>query len=108
VDFIRVGTLAEVPDGELRGFDLPVGRVAVAHVDHRIHAIGDVCTGDGGSISEGTLRFDGEPAAECACGNWFDLETGEPGASGVDPLPTFAVREVDGWIEVAPAPGVRA
>lgn len=108
MDFIRVGTLAEIPDGELRGFDLPTGRVAVAHVDHRLHAVGDVCTADGGSLSEGVLRLEREPAAECACGTWFDLETGEPGSAGSDPVPTFAVREVDGWIEVAPFPGVRS
>jgi nitrite reductase/ring-hydroxylating ferredoxin subunit len=108
LDFIRVGTLAEVPDGELRGFELPAGRVAVAHVDHRLHAVGDMCTADGGSLSEGVLRLDREPAVECACGEQFDVETGEPveGGSG-DPVPTFAVHEVDGWIEVGTLPGVR-
>ena len=108
MDFIRVGTLAEIPDGELRGFDLPVGRVAVAHVDHRLHAVGDTCTADGGSLSEGALLLEREPAVECSCGSSFDLETGEPGGTGEDPLPTFAVREIDGWIEVAASPGVRS
>ncbi len=106
MDFIRVGTLAEIPDGELRGYDLPVGRVAVAHVDHHLHAVGDTCTADGGSLSEGVLRLEREPAVECACGAWFDLEAGEPGSAESDPIPTFAVREVDGWIEVASSPGV--
>lgn len=105
MEFIRVGTLAEVPDGELRGYDLPAGRVAVAHVDHRLHAVGDTCTADGGALSEGVLHLEREPAVECVCGSSFDLETGEPVDAGSDPLPTFAVREIDGWIEVAPFPG---
>ena len=106
MDFIRVGTLVEIPDGELRGYDLPAGRVAVAHVDHRLHAVGDTCTADGGSLSEGVLRLEREPEVECACGNRFDLESGEPSdGGGSDPVPTFAVREVDGWIEVASSPG---
>ena len=108
MDFIRVGTLAEIPDGELRGYDLPVGRVAVAHVDHRLHAIGDTCPADGGSLCEGVLRLEREPAVECACGRRFDLETGEPCDDGTsDPAAPFVVREVDGWIEVAPFSGVR-
>ena len=33
--FVRAGSLAEVPEGGLRCFDLPWGRVAVARIDGR-------------------------------------------------------------------------
>ena len=42
MDFFRVGALAEVPDGELRAFETPGGRVAVAHSENRLFALGGV------------------------------------------------------------------
>ena len=33
MEFVRVGALAEIPEGEMRAYDLPAGRVTVAHVE---------------------------------------------------------------------------
>ena len=41
MDFIRVGSIAEIPEGEIRAFDLPAGRVAVVHVEARLFAFAD-------------------------------------------------------------------
>lgn len=106
VDFVRVGTIAEVPEGELRPFELPTGRVAVAHFENEVLALGDECTHAGCSLSEGTLS-EREPEVECPChASVFDLRTGEPLEGPADePVPVYPARIVDGWIEVSPQPG---
>ena len=99
----RVGSQAEVPEGELRSFDLPGLRVAIAHVEKELYAFGDECTHEGCSLAEGTLG-DQEDTVVCPChGSEFDLATGEPVAGpAVDPVPVYAVRVTDEWIEVGP------
>ena len=106
MEFVRVGALAEIPEGELRAYDLPGGRVAIVHMEHRVFAFGDECTHQGCSLAEGTFD-DREGTVECPChGSVFDVETGEPlEGPAQDPVPLFAVREVDGWVEVSPTPG---
>ena len=103
--FVRVGALAEIPEGEIRAFDLPMGRVAVAHVEHRLFAFADVCTNAGCALSEGA--FD-DRAATITCPideSVFDVESGEPVAGPAqDPLMLHRAREVDGWIEVSTLP----
>jgi len=87
MDFVRVGSLAEIPEGEMRAFDLPSGRIAVAHVEARM--------------------FDDRAATvTCAChGSVFDVETGEPvEGPAQDPVAVHRARLVDGWVEVADQP----
>lgn len=105
-DFVRVGSLGEIPEGEMRAYDLEVGRIAVAHVEYRFFAFGDECTHAGCPLSEG--EFDDRAATvTCACHeSVFDVDTGEPlSGPAQDPLPVYPVREVDGWIEIAPRRG---
>ena len=52
VAFVRVGSFAEIPEGEMRAYDLPTGRIAVAHVESRVFAFSDECTHAGCSLSE--------------------------------------------------------
>ncbi len=100
----RVASLAEVPEGELRAFDLPGLRVAVAHVENELFALGDECTHEGCSLAEGELGGQ-EDSVVCPChGSEFDLATGEPlEGPASDPVPVFPVRVTDGWIEIGPA-----
>jgi len=102
---IRVGALAEIPEGEMRAYDLPTGRVAVAHVEYRLFAFSDECTHAGCALSEGT--FD-DRTALITCTNdesVFDAETGEPvEGPAQDPLRLFSAEVVDGWIEVSLEP----
>lgn len=104
-DPIRVGSLAEIPEGEMRAYDLPTGRVAVAHVEYRLFAFDDACTFAGCALSEG--GFD-DRTAQVACPNdesVFDAETGEPvHGPAQDPLRIYAARVVDDWVEVWPEP----
>jgi 3-phenylpropionate/trans-cinnamate dioxygenase ferredoxin component len=109
MDFIRIGSLAEVPDGELRAFETASGRVTVAHVESHLFAFGDECTHAGCSLADGELD-DRDETVACPChGSVFDVETGEPTEGpAVDPVPVYPVRVVDGWIEVRPVAGGEA
>ena len=106
MDFIMVGTLAEIPEGELRAYDLPAGRVAVAHVENELFAMGDECTHEGCALSEGEID-DQRDTVVCPChASEFDLRTGEPiEGPAEDPVPLFAVRVEEGWVEVGPQLG---
>ena len=105
MEFIRVGALAEIPEGEVRAYDVPAGRVAVVHTEHRLLAFGDECTHRGCSLSEGAFD-DRDGTVECPChGSVFDVETGEPvEGPAVDPVPVYAVQTDGGWVEVASRP----
>jgi 3-phenylpropionate/trans-cinnamate dioxygenase ferredoxin component len=101
--FLRIASLAEIPDGELRSYDAPVGRVVLAHVEQELFALGDECPGDGGSLGEGELGAQEDSVICPGDGSEFDLRTGEPlDGPAVDPVRTFAIRVADGWIEIGP------
>lgn len=106
MEYVRVGAAAEIPEGEVRAFDTAAGRVAVAQIEQRLYAFGDECTHMGCSLTEGGTLDDRSATIECDCHNsLFDVETGEPvEGPAVDPVPVFAVREADGWVEVATQP----
>lgn len=105
-DYMRVATLAEVPEGELRSYELVVGRVVVAHIESELFALGDECTHQGCLLSEGEIDEVADTVV-CPChGSAFDLRTGEPvEGPAEDPVPVFPLRVADGWIEVLPVPG---
>jgi 3-phenylpropionate/trans-cinnamate dioxygenase ferredoxin component len=105
VEFVRVASFGEIPEGEARAFDTPSGRVAVTHDETHVYAFADECTAQGCSLAEG--EFDDRRATiECASdGSVFDVETGEPiEGPALDPIAVYAAREVDGWVEVATRP----
>ncbi len=102
--FVRIASLAEVPDGELRVFELATGRVAVAHVENELFAFGDECTHEGCSLAEGELDEMADTVI-CPCHqSAFDVRTGEPmEGPAEDPVHVYPVRVTDdGWIEVRP------
>lgn len=106
MDYVRVGALGEIPEGEMRAYDTDAGRVTIAHVEAHLYAFGDECTHRGCSLAEGT--FDDRAATvECRChGSVFEVESGEPvEGPAADALPVFQARVVDGWVEVATRPG---
>jgi 3-phenylpropionate/trans-cinnamate dioxygenase ferredoxin subunit len=103
-EHVRVGTLAEIPEGELRAYELGGIRVAVAHLGGEVLAVADECTHLGCSLSDGEL--DDEAIVTCPChGSRFDLTTGEPVEGPADePIRVFLARVDSGWVEVAAAP----
>lgn len=73
-NFVRVAKLAEIPDGEVRVFDVDGARLALCNVGGQIFAIDDTCTHDDGPLGTGFL--DGH-AIECPRhGARFDVRTG--------------------------------
>ena len=78
MDYVRVGSMGEIPEGEARAYDTPAGRVAVAHDEAHLYAFGDECTHQGCSLAEGAFD-DRQATIECPVdGSVFDVETGEP------------------------------
>jgi 3-phenylpropionate/trans-cinnamate dioxygenase ferredoxin subunit len=103
--FIRVGSLAEIPEGELRAYDVPSGRVVVTHDERRLFAFGESCTGAGCPLAEGVFDDRSDRLSCTSCDSVFDAETGEPiEGPARDPLLVFTAKEVDGWIEVSTEP----
>jgi 3-phenylpropionate/trans-cinnamate dioxygenase ferredoxin subunit len=89
-ELITVGGKDEVPEGEMRQYQVGGEDVAVANVDGELHAFSDVCTHRQCSLAEGDL--DGTTVT-CAChGSEFDVTTGDVlGGPAVEPVQTFRV-----------------
>jgi 3-phenylpropionate/trans-cinnamate dioxygenase ferredoxin subunit len=103
--FVRVGSIAEIPEGELRAYDVPAGRVVVTHDERRLFAFGESCTGAGCPLAEGVFDDRSDRLSCTSCDSVFDAETGEPiEGPARDPLLVFTAKEVDGWIEVSNEP----
>jgi 3-phenylpropionate/trans-cinnamate dioxygenase ferredoxin component len=103
--FVRVGSLAEIPEGELRAYDVPSGRVVVTHDERRLFAFGESCTGAGCPLAEGVFDDRSDRLSCTSCDSVFDAETGEPiEGPARDPLLVFTAKEFDGWIEVSTEP----
>ena len=99
-EFVTVGETSEVPEGEVKAFDVNGAEVAVARVEGQLFAFSDICTHRHCNLSMGG-ELDGHDI-ECEChGSMFDIRTGEVrNPPATDPLETFEVREVDGSIQV--------
>ena len=74
-DFVTVGKVDEIVEGQAKAFEVGGKSVAVARVDGELLAFGDICThakcnlSDGGEIVGAVI--------ECEChGSRFDMKTG--------------------------------
>jgi len=96
-DRIRIGELADLPDG--RGVRVETGglRIALFRVGGDVFALGDRCSHAEASLAEGDV-FDG--AVECPRhGAEFDLRTGEPGSlPATSPVPVYDTEVDDGIV----------
>jgi 3-phenylpropionate/trans-cinnamate dioxygenase ferredoxin subunit len=93
--------LEELPSGQARKFVVEGHEVAVVRIDDRVYAIGDVCSHQRVSLSEGEVDPE-ERTIECwKHGSEFSLETGEaltlPATRAV---PVYEARVDDGQIVV--------
>jgi 3-phenylpropionate/trans-cinnamate dioxygenase ferredoxin subunit len=74
-EFSTVGKVGDVPQGEMRGYQVGGEDVAVANVDGTLHAFGNICTHMQCLLSEGDL--DGTTVT-CACHmSEFDVTNGD-------------------------------
>ena len=99
-DFITVATTDEIKPGERIVVEIDDEWVVVFNVGGEYYAVRDMCTHEEYYLSEGTL--DGY-ALECAKhGARFDVRSGEVLAPpAVVPVKTYAVRLLDGQVQVA-------
>jgi 3-phenylpropionate/trans-cinnamate dioxygenase ferredoxin subunit len=91
----------EVEPCTARRFDVGGHRIALVRLDDGFYAIGDRCTHQDISLSEGeVLCSDGE--IECwKHGSTFDVRTGEPQSlPATKPVPVYEVRVEDGDVKV--------
>jgi 3-phenylpropionate/trans-cinnamate dioxygenase ferredoxin subunit len=86
----------ELTSGQARRFDRGDHRIAVVRIDDDFYAIGDRCSHEDYSLSEGEVWTD-EREIECPRhGSTFDLLTGQPcSLPATKPVPVYQV-EVDG------------
>ena len=96
-----VGPLEDLAPGTARQVVLDGTRVALVRIDDDVYAIGDVCSHQDVSLSEGEVLCD-ERELECwKHGSTFSLVDGSPQAlPATKPVPVYDARVVDGQIEV--------
>lgn len=97
----RVCALADITEGEAHRVVLDGVAIALVRIDDDVYAIGDRCTHQDVSLSEGEVDPD-ERTIECwKHGSAFSLVTGEPSAlPATRPTPVFDVSVRDGDVFV--------
>ncbi len=98
--FMTVAKVGEIPEGGVKVVRVDDDPVAVFHVGGQYYALADLCTHDGGELSDGVL--DGH-VIECARhGARFDIRTGAALAlPATGAVPRHAVRVIGDQIQVA-------
>ena len=93
---VVVGKVSDVKPGRSRRFDVDGHRLCVVHIGDDWYVIGDECSHEDYSLSEGDVWED-ECEIECPKhGSTFSLVTGEPQTlPATRPVPVYAVR-IDG------------
>jgi 3-phenylpropionate/trans-cinnamate dioxygenase ferredoxin subunit len=98
---VTLCALDDVASGSARRFDVGRHRIAVVRIDDAVYAIGDTCTHQTISLSEGDVDTE-ERTIECwKHGSEFSLETGEAlTLPATRPEPVYDVRVDGGQIVV--------
>lgn len=93
---VRVCAVDDVASGTSKRFDVDGHRLAIVHIDDSWYVVGDECSHEDFSLSEGEVWAE-ECEIECPKhGSTFSLATGEPQTlPATKPIPVYAVR-VDG------------
>jgi nitrite reductase/ring-hydroxylating ferredoxin subunit len=98
---VRAAALGDLAPDRPLSVDLNGTRIALVRIGEQVHALGDVCSHQGGPLSEGNLK--GTRLA-CPWHGWmYDVRTGQclfPTRGGA--VPSYAVR-IDGdevWVDL--------
>ena len=99
---VRIGPLAELEPGTARRVEVEgAPAIALVRIDDDVYAIGDTCSHQNISLSEGEVDVE-ERTLECwKHGSTFSLETGEALVlPATRPVPVYDVRVDDGQVVV--------
>jgi 3-phenylpropionate/trans-cinnamate dioxygenase ferredoxin subunit len=97
----RIGPLDELSEGTPRRVELGDHVVSLVRIGDDVYAIGDRCSHQDISLSEGDVDCDAKLIECWKHGSAFSLETGEPESlPATKPVPVYEARVVDGQIEV--------
>ena len=92
----RVCSVTDVADGEAKRFVLGDLAIAVVRIGDDWYAIGDRCTHQDVSLSEGEVLVDSREIECPKHGSCFSLETGDVDVlPATRPVPTYEIR-IDG------------
>jgi 3-phenylpropionate/trans-cinnamate dioxygenase ferredoxin subunit len=96
---VDIGALDDFEDGGARKVVVDGLAIAVVRIDDDLYALGDRCTHQDISLSEGDVDRE-ERTLECwKHGSAFCLDDGEPTSlPAVRPTPTFEVKVIDGRV----------
>ena len=91
MEFVRVAAVGDIKPGKAIRVEIGDEPVAIFNVDGALYAIGDTCTHEEASLSEGDVYGD---CVECPLhGAEFDLKTGQPRTlPAVVPVATYPVK----------------
>ncbi|HLG68696.1 MAG TPA: non-heme iron oxygenase ferredoxin subunit [Acidimicrobiales bacterium] len=98
---VVVCRVEDLAPGEVRRVDLPGVRVALVRIGDDFYAVGDRCSHEDYSLSEGEV-WEEDLEIECPRhGSTFDLRTGEPcSLPATKPVPVFEVDVSEGQVAV--------
>jgi 3-phenylpropionate/trans-cinnamate dioxygenase ferredoxin component len=99
-EYQTVGSVDDVPEGEMEVFVVGQTSVTVANIQGSFFAFDDTCTHRGCSLSEGSLE---KHKVICPChGSEFDVKSGRPvKPPATKPLPTYSVRVERDELQIA-------
>ena len=93
-EFKKVATTVEIPDGEMRAFQIGHDRIIICQIKGEFHALIDECTHDSAPISTGHIQNN-----ELVCprhGARFEIKSGAVKAPpALVPLDTYEIK-IDG------------
>lgn len=97
----RVGRLDDMDACSVRQVTVDGHVIALVRIDDDVYAIGDVCSHQNISLSEGEVLCEDRQLECWKHGSAFSLVDGEPSAlPATKPVPVYDVCVVDGEIEV--------
>jgi 3-phenylpropionate/trans-cinnamate dioxygenase ferredoxin subunit len=97
----RLGPLEDLKPGTARQVVIGEHRIAVVRIDDDVYALGDVCSHQDISLSEGEVLCEDRQIECWKHGSAFSLESGQPESlPATKPVPVYEARVVDGQIEV--------
>ncbi len=98
-NWIDVAKVSEFPPNTMREVNTEDHLIMVFNINGSFYAIQNLCTHDGGTLSDGEIE--GEEIVCPRHGAHFCVCTGEATQPpAYDPVATFAVRVVDGIVQV--------